>query len=81
MEDWVRRLCEELDVPRDAVDVGALLDLARDAAHQVERPAAPLTTYLVGYAAALRGGGTAAIDDATRAASRLAREWTPGSPE
>lgn len=81
MEDWVRRLCGELDVPRDAVDIGALLDLARDAAHQVERPAAPLTTYLVGYAAALRGGSAAAIDDATRTASRVAREWTPGSPE
>ena len=53
---WLQALCTELgiDVP---VDVRLLLDVARDAAHQVERPAAPLTTFIVGYAAAAQGGG------------------------
>ncbi|MGH1526576.1 DUF6457 domain-containing protein [Leifsonia sp. L25] len=31
-------------------DVAAVLDLARDAAHGIARPAAPLTTFIAGIA-------------------------------
>ena len=70
MEDWIAAVCAELGVEAD-VDVRAILDVARDAAHQVDRPAAPVTTYLMGYAAA-RG-----VDPATAAAAiaRLAEGW------
>lgn len=78
--DWVTELCMELDVPPDAVDVAALLDLARDAAHHVERPAAPLTTYIVGLAAGKAGGDAATIADLTARATRLARGWGTGTP-
>lgn len=87
MQTWLNALCEELEVPVDDVDVNAILDLAADAAHNVERTAAPVTTYVVGYAAALRGGGGHAVDDATRAAAELARNWpqaeggAPPSPD
>jgi hypothetical protein len=54
IEAWLERLSAELevaDIRLDDNDVRTLLDLARDAAHQVgERIAAPLTTYLVGVA-------------------------------
>ena len=33
-----------------------VLDLAREAAHAVARPAAPLTTFLAGYALGAGGG-------------------------
>ena len=33
-----------------------VLDLAREAAHGVARPAAPLTTFLAGYALGREGG-------------------------
>jgi hypothetical protein len=33
-----------------------VLDLAREAAHGVDRPAAPLTTFLAGYALGAEGG-------------------------
>lgn len=33
-----------------------MLDLAREAAHAVARPAAPLTTFLAGYALGAEGG-------------------------
>ena len=49
-----------------------LLDLARDAAHGVARPAAPLTTFLVGYAAGLAGGSRAELDRAVATATALA---------
>ena len=46
---WAAELAAALDLPAD-VPVKQLLDLARDAAHRVERPAAPITTFLVGLA-------------------------------
>ena len=52
----------------------ALLDVARDAAHGVARPAAPLTTFLVGLAAGMRGGGADAVGEAAAIAQRLANE-------
>jgi hypothetical protein len=72
LDDWVSELCVALGVPTDAVDVSLLLDVARDAAHGVARPAAPLTTFLVGLAAGLRGADAAAVRDAAATAQRLA---------
>ena len=55
LHDWIDELCDALDVEVD-LDEALILDLARDAAHNVARPAAPITTFLLGYAAAqLRG--------------------------
>jgi len=57
IEDYLVSLAVALELPPGEVDVTALLDLARDAAHGVARPSAPLTTFLVGLAAG-RAGGT-----------------------
>jgi hypothetical protein len=75
LDEWTARLKAELGLvgERDLdLDVRGLLDLARVAAHQVDRPAAPLTTFLVGYAAGLRGGGTEAVRDLSTRARSLA---------
>jgi hypothetical protein len=74
LQDWMDELCEELSVDTD-VDMATVLDLARDAAHNVERPAAPLTTFLVGYAAGVRGGTEKDILECTETAAGLAAEW------
>jgi Domain of unknown function (DUF6457) len=53
LRQWLTTLSAELetsDVPMDNNAVQILLDLARDSAHEVERVAAPLTTFLVGIA-------------------------------
>jgi len=49
LEDWVKKASELLDV-NESIDIGAVLDLTRDVAHGVARPAAPLTTFLLGLA-------------------------------
>ncbi len=49
LASWVAAVRSALNLPE--VDTGALLDLARDVAHGVARPAAPLTCFLVGFAA------------------------------
>lgn len=46
---WATDLAAELGVAQ-VLDVDAVLDLAAAAAHGVMRPAAPLTTFLVGVA-------------------------------
>lgn len=74
LRDWARGLCSELDLD-ESVDVATLLDLARIAAHNVARPAAPVTTFLVGLAAGRAGGTEADVSEATEAAMRLARSW------
>ncbi|WP_406303975.1 molybdenum cofactor guanylyltransferase [Streptomyces sp. NBC_00885] len=75
LDEWITAVKDELGIELD-VDTGVLLDLARDAAHGVARPAAPLTTFLVGYAAAQAGsGGPAEVAEAARKAAALAARW------
>ncbi|MFJ3547786.1 MULTISPECIES: NTP transferase domain-containing protein [Streptomyces] len=74
LDEWISAVKDELGIDLD-VDTGVLLDLARDAAHGVARPAAPLTTFLVGYAAAHAGGGPEAVAEAARKATALALRW------
>ena len=74
---WVSELAAALGVDAADLDRELLLDTARDAAHGVARPAAPLTTFLVGYAAGLRGGGPSAVREAADVAARLAPARNP----
>lgn len=75
MKSWIDAVKEELGIDLD-VDVTELLDMTRIVAHGVARPAAPLTAFLVGYAAARTGDGQQAVTEANRAVSRLAERWT-----
>jgi len=52
-----------------------ILAVARDAAHNVERPAAPLSTYLMGIAVA-QGSDPAEV---ARIVGDLAQAWTQES--
>ena len=75
LEEWIKAASAELglgpdDVPRDAV-----LDVARDVAHNVVRPGAPVSAYLMGLAV---GRGADPRDAAARL-SRLALEWKPAA--
>jgi hypothetical protein len=77
LEEWVTELAEALEVDPGVLDRDALLHAARDAAHQVARPAAPLTTFLIGYAAGSSAAGSSAagaeaVQRAAGVASRLA---------
>jgi|1186.fasta_scaffold228163_2 hypothetical protein len=74
LDAWADQLAEALGVPRDVIDIPLVLDLARDSAHAIARPAAPLTAFIVGYAAALAGGGIDEVRTAAASASRLATE-------
>ena len=79
MEEWVGALAAHLGLRRDQVDITAVLDLARDAATSVQRPAAPITTYLAGLAAGLAGGSPEAGEQAIFRAAELAKSWSPST--
>lgn len=75
LDAWADEVRAALGIDAE-VDVKAVLGLAGVAAHSVVRPAAPLTTYLVGFAAgraAARGEDpVTAAAEATRVAKELA---------
>jgi molybdopterin-guanine dinucleotide biosynthesis protein A len=74
LDEWTAAAKAELGIELD-VDTATILDLARDVAHGVARPAAPLTTFLVGYAAAMQGGTPEQVAEAARKVAQLATRW------
>jgi molybdopterin-guanine dinucleotide biosynthesis protein A len=74
LDEWIEAVKAELDIDVE-LDTAQLLDLARDAAHSVARPAAPLSAFLVGYAAAQSDGSPEAIAEAARKVEALAARW------
>lgn len=80
---WSQRLAEALQILDVEVDQELLLDLARKSAGSVIHAAAPVTTFMVGYAAGREsaagsaGSGTAsaaAISNAAQAAFQLCED-------
>ena len=74
LERWVAALATELGLDPAMVPTGDILDLARDVAHGVARPAAPLSTFLVGLAV---GAGNGSITELSARATALADGWSP----
>ncbi len=77
LEEWTDVVCEALGL--EAVEQTrareVVLDLARDVAHGVARPAAPVTAFLLGLAVGRSGG---AIDDV---AARIRALIPPPAPD
>jgi hypothetical protein len=74
LHDWIDELCDALDIETE-VDEALVLDLAKVAADNVVRKAAPITTYLLGYAA---GNSDADVEEIERLAAKaqvLAENW------
>jgi hypothetical protein len=69
LTDWALEASSALGIDSD-VDIRSVLGLAGVVAHSVVRPAAPLTTYLVGYAA---GRAAALGEDSAAAAAEASR--------
>jgi hypothetical protein len=71
LDDWTDAVRDALDLGDFANEQRLVLDLARDVAHGVMRPAAPLTAYLLGLAV----GRGANPQDAAATVVRLAQDW------
>jgi hypothetical protein len=71
LDDWTDALCAELGLNPQDLNQKTVLNLARVAAHTVDRPAAPLTAYAMGVAV---GRGQPLAETAAKL-QRLARAW------
>ena len=71
MDQWTAAVCADLGLDPTSADLRAVLDLTRDVAHGVARPAAPFTAYLVGVAV----GRGLPLPDAAGRVSALAASW------
>lgn len=74
LNDWLAGVAELYGLGSDVEptrDVGVVLDVARDVARGVTRPAAPLTTFLLGVAV---GRAVAAGEPVGDELARLARQ-------
>jgi uncharacterized protein Yka (UPF0111/DUF47 family) len=80
LHDWIDELCDALDVEVE-VDEALILDLARDAAHNVERRSAPISTFLLGYAAAASDGNLQEVERLAGLATALALRWDKSPDE
>ncbi len=71
LDAWVEAAARELGLEPGVARTGQILDVARDVAHQVIRPGAPVTAYLMGVAV----GRGADPDDVAGRLQALALSW------
>jgi Domain of unknown function (DUF6457) len=71
LDDWTDAVCAELGLDPEDITQKTVLNLARVVAHTVDRPAAPLTSFLLGLAV---GGGQPLAETAARL-QHLAQGW------
>lgn len=76
LDDWTRVLVDEFGLD-PGYDRDLILDLTRTVAHEVARPAAPLTAFLVGLAAGKEGGSPDQVRAAAERVTELARTYSP----
>lgn len=74
---WAAGLASDLGIDQ-ALDVDQVLDLAAAAAHGVVRPAAPLTTFLVGVAVGRAGGDRTRIAEVLSIVQSAIERWDRG---
>lgn len=77
LDAWLAAAAAELGLDPDTVSIATVLDVARDVAHGVARPAAPLSTFLLGVAVGRAADPRAALEAGAGQLTALAAEWTP----
>jgi molybdopterin-guanine dinucleotide biosynthesis protein A len=72
---WMARVATLLNVDQHDILVSELLDLTREVAHGVERKSAPLTTFLLGYAAGKDSLSPEEVRKLIETVSNAVAEW------
>jgi hypothetical protein len=74
LDEWAEVLRERFGLAAEDVPIALILDLARDVAVSVARPAAPFSAFVAGLVAGRAGGSPGDVRAAVAAISRLALE-------
>jgi hypothetical protein len=75
LDAWADALRDRFGLAPDDVPVAAVLDLTRDVANGVARPAAPLGAFVAGLVAGRAGTDPAQVREALAAVAALAQQW------
>jgi hypothetical protein len=75
LDAWAAAMRERFGLTEADVPVSAVLDLARDVANGVARPAAPLGAFVAGLVAGRAGDDPAEVRRALEAVTALAGGW------
>jgi hypothetical protein len=75
LHDWIDELSDVLGLEDVEVDEGLLADLSMTAVTNVERLAAPVTAYLLGYAAGSQDLAPEGVERLAGRAQSLAEGW------
>ena len=75
LDDWAAALREHFGLNPDDIPVAAVLDLTREVANGVARPAAPLGAFVAGLVAGRTSPDPDAIREALAAVAALAATW------
>ncbi|MFJ2317230.1 NTP transferase domain-containing protein [Glutamicibacter sp. NPDC087661] len=78
LNDWLEAAAKELGLDSGEVDIATVLDAAKHVAHEVARPAAPLSTFLLGLALGSSKGDLPGLSE--QLVSR-AHRWADEHPE
>ena len=75
LDAWAEALRELFGLDPDDIPVTVILDLARDVAVGVARPAAPLSAFVAGLAAGKAGGTPEQVRRSVAEITSLAHGW------
>lgn len=75
LDEWADALRERFGLSGEDVPIALILNLAKDVADGVARPAAPFSAFVAGLVAGRAGGSPDDIREATAAVSELASTW------
>ena len=75
LDAWADALRELFGLEAHDVPISLILDLARDVAVGVARPAAPLSAFVAGLAAGRSGGSPEQVQRAVAEITSLANGW------
>jgi len=78
LDEWAAALRELLGLDDGDIPIPLILDLARDSAIGVARPAAPLSSFAVGLAAGRAGGTPEDVRRIVAQVTDLAAGWPSG---
>ena len=78
LEAWLEAASKTLELDPEQVDIKVVLDVAKHVAHEVARPAAPLSTFLLGLAV---GSGNGELAEQAAVLIERAHRWADEHPE
>lgn len=78
LDAWAEELRKLFGLDAEDIPISLILDLARDVAVGVARPAAPVSAFAAGLAAGRQGGSPEQVRLAVAEITKLAADWQTG---